>query len=238
MENITMKKNNFENIAWKENLYVCGIDEAGRGALHGPLVIGAVILPKNTNYPILKDSKTISENERNKAYDWIKKNAFFSSLYVDARTVDKKNIYQATRFAMKKVFLQMLEIFPQKSLIKFLVTDAVPIKKNFSGSLNLSNETLEFYNPTHAESISASVAAASIVAKVTRDRIMNKFSKIFPGFKLAQHKGYGTKTHLAEIKKRGASILHRQSFLKNIAAEIIGSKQTKLFVSSPPKAGI
>jgi ribonuclease HII len=206
-------KNHFEKVAWKDKSYTCGIDEVGRGCLSGPLVVASVILRPDAKYSLLKDSKILTEQERNKAYDWINKNAFYSSVIIDTTTIDKKNIYQATRFAMKKSFMQLVEIVPFNiTEITHLISDAVPLNIPTS----YLHENLKLYNPEKAESISPTVAAASIVAKVTRDRLMKKLDKLFPSFYLRQHKGYGTKTHIQAIKKHGPSIIHRATFLSKI----------------------
>jgi len=203
----------FEKKAWKKNLYVCGIDEVGRGSLCGPLVVAAAILPQTAHHTLLKDSKVLVEEERNKAYEWIITHCFFSIVFVDVRTIEKKNIYQATRFAMKKAFLQLLEIIPfNQNKIKYLISDAVPL----SIPIYYKHKTLELYNPTHAESISSTVAAASIIAKVTRDNFMKQLDRFFPKFIFAQHKGYGTKIHKEAILQHGISIVHRQSFVQSI----------------------
>jgi ribonuclease HII len=199
---------NFEQKAWSQETFVCGIDEAGRGSLSGPLVAAAAILPQHTSQTLLKDSKVMSKREREKAFEWITKNCFFSYVIIDPKTIDKKNIYQATKLAMKKSFLQILHVIPfNKNNIKYLITDAVKI--------SVPESHIELRNPNHAESISPTVAAASIIAKVTRDRIMDNFSSILPAFDLKTHKGYGTKKHIGEIKKNGISIIHRNSFVSN-----------------------
>ena len=212
MKNIFTKKNCLENKAWLNNNYICGIDEVGRGCLFGPLVVSAVVLPLNTNQTFLHDSKVMIRKDREKAYDWIKQNCFFTKIFVDVYTIEKINIYNATRFAMKKAFIQLLEIVPfEIEKIKYLITDAVKINlcKNFR------HKNLEIFNPTKAESKSCSVAAASIFAKVTRDRFIEKISKDFPNFNLFKHKGYGTKIHTSAIKEFGLSIMHRKSFVSN-----------------------
>lgn len=209
---LSSKKQQGSRMKNKKN-YVCGIDEAGRGCLSGPLVVAAAILPLNTNQPFLKDSKVMTESQREKAYEWIIDNCFSSCVIVDPNTIDRKNIYQATQYAMKKSFIQILEIIPfDLEQIKSLITDAVPIALPTC----YKHKNLELRHPTHAESIFPSVAAASIVAKVTRDRLMNKFSILFPSFNLAKHKGYGTKTHIDAINQHGTSIIHRRSFISNL----------------------
>ena len=207
-----ISKNYFEERAWRQNGYVCGIDEAGRGSLAGPLVVAAAILPQQTDKNFLKDSKVMSKREREIAYEWITQNALSSVVTVDVQTIETKNIYNATRHAMTKAFRQIKSLFrPKKGIITHLVTDAVKIPKQIG--------ILEQHNPVRAESISPSVAAASIVAKVFRDRLMAKLSNSFPEFTFDQHNGYGTAQHTKEIKTHGITIVHRKSFLSNIIGE-------------------
>lgn len=205
-------KNFFEKSAWQNNLYVCGIDEVGRGCLAGPLVVAACILPQNTRYS-LKDSKILTEHEREKAFVWINKNCWYSISIVTPAIIDKINIYKATQLAMKRAFIQLVEIMPFKyELLKYLVVDAMPINIDLSHQ----NDILETHSFPYGESISSSIAAASIVAKVTRDRLMNDLDILFPGYGLNHHKGYGTKCHLQNINKSGTTIIHRKSFITEI----------------------
>lgn len=209
---LKFSKNYFEKQAWQNNFYVCGIDEVGRGCLAGPVVVAAVVLPQNTNYS-LKDSKILTEDEREAAYKWIIQKAYYSTAILSHDVIDKINIYQATLLAMKKAFIQLNEVLPFNSeLIKYLVIDAMPLHVDVA----YKHDQLETYYFPYGESISKSIAAASIVAKVTRDRLMGKIDQIIPGFNLAQHKGYGTKEHINEIKKKGISLIHRKSFLEGI----------------------
>lgn len=202
----------FEKTAWRDGLYVCGIDEVGRGCLAGPLVVAACILPTNTQYS-LKDSKVLTELERENAYAWILKNCFYSVSVVSPELIDKLNIYNATLLAMKRAFVQLIEVMPLKfDLLKYLLIDAMPLKLDDS----CKHENLEIHYFPYGESISPSIAAASIVAKVTRDHLMNDYSLIFPDFGLEQHKGYGTKMHIQNMNKKGASIIHRASFITEI----------------------
>jgi Ribonuclease HII len=165
----------------------------------------------------------MSEKERLCAYEWIKEHCLFSYTVIDPTTIDTKNIYGATVYSMKKVFIQLLEIIPFPFInLKYLITDAVPLKLPTS----YIHKALELYHPTHAESISSSVAAASIVAKVTRDRLMNSLSPLFPAYSFAQHKGYGTKTHIEALRVHGPSIVHRTSFLSHFCESDYDSQQT------------
>lgn len=205
-------RNYFEKTAWQNQLYVCGIDEVGRGCLAGPLVVAACILPQNTKY-ILKDSKVLTEQEREKAYKWLIKNSWYSIAIINPAMIDKVNIYNATLLAMKRAFIQLVEIIPfEYELLKFLVIDAMPLKLDHS----YKNNQLEVHYFPHGESVSGSIAGASIIAKVTRDKLMETIDPIFPGFGFEQHKGYGTKEHTESIKTKGTSIIHRKSFISKI----------------------
>ena len=211
-------KNYFEKTAWQNETYVCGIDEVGRGCLAGPLVVTACILPQNTKY-VLKDSKILTEAEREKNYKWLIKNCWYSTSIISPALIDKINIYNATLLAMKRAFIQLVEILPFKyELLKYLVIDAMPLAIDSS----YKNGILETHYFPHGESISSSIAAASIIAKVSRDRLMVDMDKIFPGFGLEQHKGYGTGDHTQSIKLNSPSIIHRKSFITKI--EIFGSE--------------
>ncbi len=202
----------FEKTAWQNSFYVCGIDEVGRGCLAGPLVVAACILPIKTNYS-LKDSKILTEAERNKAYSWIIENCYYSVSIVSPNLIDKLNIYNATLLAMKRVFVQIIEVMPIKfDQLKYLLVDAMPLKLDSS----CSNDLLETYYFPYGETVSPSIAAASIVAKVIRDRLMKDYDTVFPGFDLGKNKGYGTKLHIKNIDQNGMTIIHRASFITEI----------------------
>ena len=220
-----LTKDNFEKTAWNSSSYVCGIDEAGRGSLCGPLVVAAVILPQNLYNKELKDSKKILPKKRELLFQWIIKHCYTSIIFVDSCDIDKFNIYESTLYAMKKSFIQIIEIIPFSfSLIKYVIVDSMPLtlKSPFK------HKKLEIHNPNYGESISSTVAAASIIAKVTRDRIMNQLSCSFPRFSFKTDKGYGTKNHIKIINKTGISLIHRLSFcLKNKKKE--NREQQQLF---------
>lgn len=206
-------KNHFEHIAWEQEEYVCGIDEVGRGALAGPVVVSAVILPLKTSYRMLKDSKILTKEQREKACKWITKKCIYSTAIASHNTIDKINIYQATVQMTKKALIQVLS----KSQIpiekmKFILTDNVPLTLTTS----YIPDHIEFHHFPLGEQISTSIAAASIVAKVTRDKLMDYAQPLFPSFQFNKHKGYGTKDHQNSLKDHGPTILHRTSFLSNI----------------------
>ncbi len=190
---------NFDKAFEIENL--CGVDEAGRGPLAGPVVAAAVVLNYRNIDEILdvNDSKKLSESRRQKLYDKILKNCkSFGVGVVDVEFIDKFNILNATMKAMK-LAVENLKI---RSNLVLVDGNRVP-------NLNVTAQSL-----IKGDEKSACVAAASIVAKVTRDRIMLKIDEQFPQYGFAQHKGYATKQHFANLEKFGPTIVHRQSFLK------------------------
>ena len=224
--NIKISKNFFEKAAWTDNLYACGLDEVGRGCLAGPLVTGAVILPPKTSYRLLKDSKILTEAERNTAYAWITKHCFWSVGIVSPQTIDTINIYQATLYAMKKAYLQLIEQMPiSLESLKFVLIDAMPLTLPATAR----HAALELHHFNYGERFSASIAAASIVAKVTRDRLMEKIATSFPAFGFEQHKGYATKQHIDALLEHGATLIHRQSFISKIKTNPQKLMQQNLF---------
>jgi ribonuclease HII len=218
--------NYFEKTAWKSDFFICGTDEVGRGCLAGPLVVSAAILPQKTNYKFLIDSKKLTEAQRNLAFSWISKNCWHTSIIINPRQIDRLNIYQATLKAMKKATRQLLDHVPIQisSRVKYVLADAMPLEIT-----NPYNEKLECYSMNFGESYSNSIAAASIVAKVTRDRLMEKIGKAFPEFGFAKHKGYGTKLHVNSLKKLEKTIIHRSTYLKNFIMHNESEEQRTLF---------
>lgn len=175
---------------------VAGIDEAGRGPLAGPVVVAGVILPPDCYLPGLNDSKKLSAAQREKLYQDITKVASaVSRCIVSAETIDEINIYQATVAGMYKVVESMLPS-PQAVLI-----DAVPL------SLMMPSQSI-----IGGDQVSASIAAASIIAKVERDQIMNQLDSKYPMYGFSRNKGYGTQEHMDALAKYGPCIYHRQSF--------------------------
>lgn len=177
-----------EKRLWSEGYeLIAGVDEAGRGPLVGPVVAGAVILPKDYDLEGLNDSKQLSEKKRNQYYEMIKKEAIAIGIgIVDAKTIDEINIYEASRLAMK-LALENLEVSPD-----YILTDAMPIE------LDTPLEAI-----IHGDALSISIAAGSVIAKVTRDRLMEEFDKIHPEYEFKNHKGYPTKRHLELLSKYG-----------------------------------
>jgi ribonuclease HII len=206
---IKITKNFFEKDAWKDAFYVCGIDEVGRGCLAGPLVVAATILPINTRYNLLKDSKTLTPIQRIQAAIWIKKHCFSSIAFASPAIIDKYNIYRTTLLTMKKAFNQLLSttLIPHKR-IKYLLVDAMPLK--LDGSCYPSTLQIRHFN--YAESFSNSVAAASIIAKVTRDTLMESMTSLFVNYKMGKHKGYATHEHIKALISYGPTLIHRKTF--------------------------
>jgi len=200
------RKNFYEKTAWEVNNLVCGIDEVGRGCLAGPLVTAAVILPRYKHHKLLKDSKTLTQKELLQAHRWITKHCKYSLGMVSNNEVDKFNIWQSTLIAMKRAALNLLATCEQKP--SAILIDAMPLRLCHTAYSNIP-----VHHFTKGESKSTSIAAASIVAKVERDRIMGKLDAVFPGYQLRHHKGYGTKKHRNAVEKQKHTIIHRVSFL-------------------------
>lgn len=179
---------------------VCGIDEAGRGPLAGPVVAGAVILPKNCEILYLNDSKQLSEKRREALFDEIKEKAVAWGVgMVSPARIDEINILQATYEAMREA-VGALAVRPQ-----VLLNDAVRIP-----GIDLPQVPI-----IKGDAKSLSIAAASVLAKVTRDRLMREYDKVMPEYGFAAHKGYGSAAHIAAIQKYGPSPIHRSTFIKN-----------------------
>ena len=179
--------------------YICGIDEAGRGPLCGPVVAAAVILPKDKYIEGVNDSKKLSPKKREKLYDDIKKEAISVGIgIVDVDIIEEINILNATKLAMIKA-IKDLKIKP----------DYLLIDGNQLIDIDIEKQTV-----VSGDAKSESIAAASIIAKVTRDRMLINFDKLYPEYGFAKHKGYGTKIHIEAIKKYGLTPIHRKSFCK------------------------
>ena len=178
--------------------YLCGIDEVGRGPLAGPVVAGAVVLPKDCDILYLNDSKQLSEKKREELYDVIMEKAVSVGLgFSSPERIDEINILQATYEAMREA-VSKLEVVPQ-----LLLNDAVTIPQI----------TIPQVPIIKGDAKSVSIAAASIVAKVTRDRMMEKYDKVFPEYGFASNKGYGSADHIAALKKYGETPIHRKTFI-------------------------
>ena len=185
-----------------ENLLIAGIDEAGRGPLAGPVVCACVIMPLDEDKIIegIDDSKKLSPKKREMLYEKIIKTALaYSIVEIDEKTIDQINILNATKLGMKKA-LESLGILPDLVFIDAVKIDTLVKQENI-----IKGDTLSY-----------NIAAASILAKVYRDRLMCELDAKYPQYNFAKHKGYGTKEHLLLLKKFGKCPLHRDSFIKKI----------------------
>ena len=183
---------------------ICGVDEAGRGPLAGPVCAAAVILPPNVEIPGLNDSKKLSDKKRRELYPVIKERALaFGIAFADHNEIDEINILQATYLAMERALAQ-LSVKPELALID----------GNRAKDFGLPVQTV-----VHGDSLSASIAAASVLAKVTRDDYMLRMAEEYPGYGFEIHKGYGTKAHYAALTELGPCPIHRMTFLKKFYGE-------------------
>lgn len=197
------KERFYQMLAYERKLYnqgaeyIAGVDEAGRGPLAGPLVIAAVILPQEVFISGLNDSKQLTAAKREKLYDEVLAKAVAVEVnIVSVSNIDTYNIYSATQRGMTEV-LEHLSIKPDIALI-----DAMPVKAN----------NMETVSIIHGDALSASIAAASIIAKVTRDRIMERLDVVYPAYGFAGNKGYGSSAHMQAIAELGATRWHRRSY--------------------------
>ncbi len=196
----TEKMKSFEK-EYASYSYICGIDEVGRGPLAGPVVAGAVILPKDCDILYLNDSKQLSEKKREELYDVIMEKAVSTGLgFVSPERIDQINILQATYEAMREA---IAKLSPQPDL---LLNDAVTIPKVAIRQVPIIK----------GDAKSISIAAASIIAKVTRDRLMVQYDSVFPEYGFASNKGYGAAAHIEALRKYGPTPIHRRSFIKNL----------------------
>lgn len=191
---------NYEHACYDEGYsLICGVDEAGRGPLAGPVCAAAVILPRDLEIEGLNDSKKLTEKRREALYDIIVEKAVaYGIAFASEKEIDEINILQATFLAMQRA-VERLSVCP----------DMVLVDGNREPELNLPVKTI-----VKGDSLSANIAAASILAKVTRDRLMLEQDKIYPEYGFALHKGYGTKAHYAALREHGACPIHRQTFLR------------------------
>ena len=178
---------------------VCGVDEAGRGPLCGPVVAAAVILPKGLYLEGLNDSKKLTEKKRELLFDQICENAIAYAIGESSvEEINETNILEATLLAMRRA-ISALNIKPDMALID----------GNISRNFDIPARPV-----IHGDAISPSIAAASILAKVTRDRACIELDKAYPQYNIAKHKGYGTKVHMEALKKYGPSPIHRTKFIR------------------------
>ena len=184
--------------------FICGIDEAGRGPLSGPVVAGAVVLPKGCRILYINDSKKLSAKKREELFDVIMREAISVGVgIISPARIDEINILQATYEAMREA-IQKLTITPD-----ILLNDAVTIPR-----IDIAQVPI-----IKGDAKSITIGAASIIAKVTRDRMMIEYAQIFPQYGFEKHKGYGTAAHIQALKEYGPCPIHRRSFIKNFVKE-------------------
>lgn len=192
-EQMKIYEHKYEDLGW-----ICGIDEVGRGPLAGPVVAGAVILPRDSKILHLNDSKQLTAKKRDELYDVIMREAVAVGIgYASPARIDEINILQATYEAMREA-ISKLSVKPD-----VLLNDAVKIPQVDIRQVPIIK----------GDAKSVSIAAASIIAKVTRDRLMEEYDKVLPGYGFASNKGYGSAEHIAALKEIGPSSIHRQSFI-------------------------
>ncbi len=200
-ERLTNLKNMEANLYEKGFENICGIDEAGRGPLAGPVVVAGVIMPKDSIIEGINDSKKISEKKREKLYDLILEESIsYGIAIVGQDIIDEINILNATKQGVTEV-VEQLDIKPNLILVDALThinTKGIPYDSIIKGDAKCYN-----------------IAAASIIAKVTRDRIMREWDEIYPQYGFVNHKGYGTAKHIEALKEYGPCPIHRKTFIKN-----------------------
>ena len=195
----------YENQAYESGYQsVCGIDEAGRGPLAGPVFAAAVILPRNTTIDGLNDSKKLSEKKREFLFDKIKETAIsWSIAFATEEEIDRVNILQATFLAMRRA----CETMPKPADFALIDGNRMPL-------LSIPGQSI-----IKGDGLSQSIAAASILAKVSRDRLMVELDQLYPEYQFAKHKGYGTALHRSLLLQHGPSPIHRKSFLGKILGD-------------------
>ena len=188
--------NEYEHQAWENNQLILGIDEAGRGPIAGPLCVAGVVFPVNYQNDDIYDSKALSEKKREALYDVILKEALYTKiLIISEQEIDDRNIYRATQHAM--------HVIANDCPCDLVLTDAMPLPDDTNHPV---------VDLIKGDQKSISIAAASILAKVTRDRIMMELDITYPGYGFAKHKGYPTKDHLKALNQLGVLSVHRRSY--------------------------
>ena len=217
-----MKEKEFERLKEikkiEEELYlqgvtsIAGIDEAGRGPLAGPVVVACVIMPRDSMIEGVNDSKKVSEKKREKLYDQIIEESIAYGVGIISQTeIDRINILNATKEGLTTAIKEMEKNLQERKRAfdkpEIILVDALT---------KIDTDHIPYRSIIKGDAKSYSIAAASIIAKVTRDRIMRQWDEVYPMYGFAQHKGYGTAVHIAAIKEYGLCPLHRRSFVKNI----------------------
>lgn len=237
----------FDKKAADDSVLICGIDEVGRGCLAGPIVVAAAMLKPSvlieTPMPFITDSKKMSVTQRQIAYTWLIENSWYALASVSHREIDQENIYQATLLAMQRAVDQLMASTPRRPAAIFV--DAMPslcLPEAYLSEAKQTHTIAEltpddpFTNPwgkiisfCHGEEQCLAIAAASVIAKVTRDRTMEQLESVFPGYGLAAHKGYATPIHKNALQAKGLSLIHRASFCSFLDNEPTAPQQIDLF---------
>ncbi len=205
-----------EELYTKENLKaIAGIDEAGRGPLAGPVVVACCIMPRESMIEGVNDSKKIAEKKREKLYELITEEAISYGIgIIGQKEIDEINILQATKKGLTTAIKDMEEKLKEKSELGIVKPDAILV----DALTKIDTDGIPYKSIIHGDAISYSISCASIIAKVTRDRIMRQWDEVYPQYGFIKHKGYGTAAHIQAIKEYGLCPLHRCSFTKNFCA--------------------
>ena len=191
---------------------IAGIDEAGRGPLAGPVVVACCLMPKDSMIEGVNDSKKIAEKKRENLYELITQEAISYGVgIIGQREIDEINILQATKKGLTEAIKDMESKLAQKPEIGIIKPDAILV----DALTKIDTDGIPYKSIIHGDAISYSISCASIIAKVTRDRMMRQWDEVYPQYGFAKHKGYGTATHIQAIKEYGLCPLHRLSFTKN-----------------------
>ncbi len=202
-----------EELYTKENLKViAGIDEAGRGPLAGPVVVACCMMPRESMIEGVNDSKKIAEKKREKLYELITEEAISYGVgIIGQKEIDEINILQATKKGLTMAIKDMEEKLKEKPELEITKPDAILV----DALTKIDTDGIPYKSIIHGDAISYSIACSSIIAKVTRDRIMRQWDEVYPQYGFIKHKGYGTAAHIQAIKEYGLCPLHRRSFTKN-----------------------
>lgn len=191
---------------------IAGIDEAGRGPLAGPVVVACCMMPRESMIEGVNDSKKIAEKKRERLYDLITEEAISYGVgIIGQKEIDEINILQATKKGLTMAIKEMEEKLKEKPELGIIKPDAILV----DALTKIDTDGIPYKSMIHGDAISYSISCASIIAKVTRDRIMRQWDEVYPQYGFIKHKGYGTAAHIQAIKEYGLCPLHRRSFTKN-----------------------
>lgn len=191
---------------------IAGIDEAGRGPLAGPVVVACCMMPRESMIEGVNDSKKIAEKKRERLYDLITEEAISYGVgIIGQKEIDEINILQATKKGLTMAIKEMEEKLKEKPELGIIKPDAILV----DALTKIDTDGIPYKSIIHGDAISYSISCASIIAKVTRDRIMRQWDEVYPQYGFEKHKGYGTAAHIQAIKEYGLCPLHRRSFTKN-----------------------